>query len=125
MPTYNESESLGRTVVSRYHHRAITLKGGLHQNMCVGQNMNNDINNPEAYRAAFVEATEELKQIFGRIEQLHLRKVRIKKAMEVLENKIGTDRPAPNYQVRHKTHLPGLTVVTRLTVVPASLEAEK
>jgi hypothetical protein len=80
--------------------------------------MNNDINNKEAYRAAFAEASEELKQIFGKIEQLHLRKLRVEKAVEVLGRKIGSDRPTPVYKTQRKTHLPGLTVMTRLTVVP-------
>jgi hypothetical protein len=91
--------------------------------MCVGQIMNNDINNKEAYRAAYDEATEELKQIFGRIEQLHDRKVRVEKAMEVLGRKIGSEHPAPVFKVRHKTHLAGLTVVTRLTVTPPVVSA--
>jgi hypothetical protein len=80
--------------------------------------MNNDTNNQEAYRAAYDEATEELKQIFGKIEQLHLRKVRVEKAMELLGRRIGSERPAPVFKVRRKTHLPGLTVKTQLTVVP-------
>jgi hypothetical protein len=89
--------------------------------------MKNEINN-EAYRAAYDEATEELKQIFGRIEQLHLRKVRVERAMEVLGRKIGPDQSAPVFKVRRKTHLAGLTVVTRLTVsqvVSAGPEAAK
>jgi hypothetical protein len=86
--------------------------------MCVGQIMNNDMNK-ETYRAAYDEATEELKQIFGKIEQLHLRKVRVEKAMEVLGRKIGSEQSAPVFKMRRKTHLAGLTVMTRLTVVPA------
>jgi hypothetical protein len=88
--------------------------------------MENEINNnPEAYRAAFDEASEELKQIFGEIEQLHLRRTHIEKAVEVLGRKIGTDQPMPIYKVRRKTHLPGLTVMTRLTVVPADPNSGK
>jgi hypothetical protein len=112
------SAFLSRTVVSRYNHRAITFRRRLHQTVCVGQIMNNDTNNKEAYRAAFTEASEELKEIFGKIEQLHLRKLRVEKAVEVLGRKIGSERPAPVYKIQRKTHLPGLTVMTRLTVVP-------
>src|SRR5580700_6473839 len=55
---------LSRTVVFRYNDCAITLQRPVHQNTCVGQIMENEINNnPEAYRAAFDEASEELKQI--------------------------------------------------------------
>ena len=124
------STFLSRTVVSRYNHRAITFKCRLHQTMCVGQIMNNEINNTEinnkeAYRAAFVEASEELKEIFGKIEQLHLRRIRVEKAVEVLGRKIGSERPAPIYKIQRKTHFPGLTVMTRLTVVPAGQQPAK
>ena len=78
--------------------------------------MNNDMNHQEAYRAAFAEASEELKQIFGKIEQLHLRRIRVEKAVEVLGRKIGSDQPVPVYKTQRKTHLPGLTVMTRLSV---------
>jgi hypothetical protein len=98
--------------------------------MCVGQIMNNDINNTEinnkeAYRAAFAEASEELKEIFGKIEQLHLRRIRVEKAVEVLGRKIGSDRPTPVYKIQRKTHFPGLTVMTRLSVVPAGQQPAK
>jgi hypothetical protein len=79
----------------------------------------------EAYRAAFDEASLELKQIFGRIEQLRMRKTRIEKVVEVLGRKIGAvETPAP-VEVRCKTHRTGLTVVTRLTAIPAVQEAGK
>jgi hypothetical protein len=87
--------------------------------------MENDINNQEPYRAAFDEASQELKQIFGEIEELHLRKSRVEKAVEVLGRTIQSDQPVPVYKVRRKTHLPGLTVVTRLTVAPAKLDSGK
>ena len=87
--------------------------------------MNNDINNREAYRAAFAEASEELKEIFGKIEQLHLRRIRVEKAVEVLGRKIGSDRPAPIYKTQRKTHFAGLTVMTRLSVVPAGQQPGK
>jgi hypothetical protein len=98
--------------------------------MCVGQIMNNDINNTEinnkeAYRAAFAEASEELKEIFGKIEQLHLRRIRVEKAVEVLGRKIGSDRPTPVYKIQRKTHFPGLTVMTRLSVVPTGQQPAK
>ena len=82
-------------------------------------------NTKEAYRAAFDEASLELKQIFGRIEQLRMRKTRIEKVVEVLGRKIGGVETSAPVEVRCKTHLAGLTVVTRLTAIPAVPEAEK
>jgi len=74
----------------------------------VGQIMENEINNnPEAYRAAFDEASEELKQIFGEIEQLHLRRTHIEKAVEVLGRKIGTDQPNLTFLRRNIWQEPG------------------
>jgi hypothetical protein len=49
---------------------------------------------------------------------LHVRKTHVEKAVEVLGRTIGSDHPASLYKVRRKTYLPGLTVVTRLTVAP-------
>lgn len=79
----------------------------------------------EAYRAAFDEASLELKQIFGRIEQLRMRKARIEKVMQVLGRKIGVVEAVTPVEVRRKTHLKGLTVVTRLTAIPAVQETEQ
>ncbi len=116
---------LGRTVVFRYNDCAITLQRSVHQNMCVGQNMEDNINNKEPLRAAFDEASEELKQIFGEIEQLHVRKTHIENAVEALGRTVGSDHPAALYQVRRKTYLPGLTVMTRLTVTPQGPKSGK
>jgi hypothetical protein len=87
--------------------------------------MEDNINNKEPFRAAFDEASEELKQIFGEIEQLHVRKTHIEKAVEVLGRTVGSDQPASLYKVRRKTYLPGLTVVTRLTVAPTDPNSGK
>ena len=86
--------------------------------------MEDNINNNEPFRAAFDEASEELKQIFGEIEQLHVRKTHVEKAVEALGT-IGSDHPASLYKVRRKTYLPGLTVVTRLTVTPTDPNSGK
>jgi hypothetical protein len=82
-------------------------------------------NTREAYRAAFDEASLELKQIFGRIEQLRMRKRQIEKVVEVLGRKIGVGETMAPVEVRRKTHLAGLTVVTRLTAVQSNQEAGK
>jgi DNA repair exonuclease SbcCD ATPase subunit len=95
------------------------------QNMCVGQNMEDNINNKKPFRGAFDEASEELKQVSGEIEQLHDRKNRVEKAVEVLGRKIESDQEASISKIRRKTYLPGLTVVTRLTVAPADPNSGK
>jgi hypothetical protein len=87
--------------------------------------MMNNTKTKEAYRAAFDEASTELKQIFGRIEQLRMRKARIEKVMDVLGRKIGVVEPVMPVEVRCKTHRVGLSVVTRLTAVASSQEAGK
>lgn len=87
--------------------------------------MNNDDNNTEAYRAAFAEASLELRQLFGKIEQLNMRKERIEQVVKVLGKKIGATEAEPILQVKRKTHLPGLTVMTRLTAIQTKTEAEK
>lgn len=84
-----------------------------------------DNENTEAYRAAFAEASLELKELFGKIEQLNMRKDRIEQVVKVLGEKIGASEVVPTFKVRKKTHLPGLTVVTRLTVFQDKTEAEK
>jgi hypothetical protein len=115
--------SFDGTVVLRYHDRAMTTPTPVHQNTSVGQMMNT--NTREAYRAAFDEASLELKQIFGRIEQLRMRKRQIEKVVEVLGRKIGVGETMAPVEVRRKTHLAGLTVVTRLTAVQSNQEAGK
>lgn len=79
----------------------------------------------EAYRAAFTEASLELKELFGKIEELTMRKDRIEQVVKVLGQKIGANAVVPAMKVRRKTHLPGLTVVTRLTVYEKKHEAGK
>ncbi len=91
----------------------------------VSKVMNNDDNNTEAYRAAFTEASLELKELFGKIEQLNMRKERIEQVVKVLGKKIGVTDATPVLQVKRKTHLPGLTVMTRLTAIQAKTEAGK
>jgi hypothetical protein len=54
-----------------------------------------------------------------------MRKTRIEKVVEVLGRKIGVVETSAPVEVRCKTHLAGLTVVTRLTAIPAVPEAEK
>lgn len=78
-------------------------------------NMKNDIDNKGFYLAALGEASEELKRIVEEIEQLGLRQTRVEKVIEVLGWKIG-GTAAPIQVVRCKTHIPGLTLVTRLAV---------
>ena len=85
--------------------------------------MNNE--NAEPYRAAFDEASLELKELFGKIEQLNVRKDRVEQVVKVLGRKIGITEPVATHRVRRKTHLPGLTVVTRLTAFQSKEEAEK
>ncbi|MGO9436754.1 MAG: hypothetical protein ACLPH3_12285 [Terracidiphilus sp.] len=80
--------------------------------------MENDIDNKGVYLAALSEATEELKQIFEEIDQLRLRQTRVKRVVEVLGRKIGSDQQAPIHVVRCKTYVPGLTLLTRLSVMP-------
>ncbi len=75
-----------------------------------------DNENTEMSRAAFAEASLELKNLFGKIEKLNMRKDRIEQVVKVLGRKIGAAEVVPTLKVRQKTHLPGLTVVTRLTV---------
>ncbi|HEX3891997.1 MAG TPA: hypothetical protein VHW46_05450 [Terracidiphilus sp.] len=82
--------------------------------------MTND--NTEAYRAAFDEASTELKELFGKIEQLNVRKDRVEQVVTVLGRKIGIPQPVASHRVRLKTHLPGLTVVTRLTAIQGKKE---
>lgn len=94
------------------------------QNTCVGQMMNNT-KTKEAYRAAFDEASHELKQIFGRIEQLRMRKARVERVMDVLGRKIGVVEAVAPVEVRRRSNLKGLTVVTRLTAVASIQEAGK
>jgi hypothetical protein len=81
--------------------------------------------NNEMYEAAFAEASLELNELFGKIEQLNMRKERIEQVVKVLGRKIGATEVMPTVQVRKKTHLPSLTVVTRLTVYQNKTEAEK
>ncbi len=87
--------------------------------------MSDDNNNTEAYRAAFTEASIELKELFGKIEQLNMRKERIEQVVKVLGKKIGVTEATPIFQVKRKTHLPGLMVMTRLTAIQTKTEAEK
>ena len=89
------------------------IDGVEHQNVCVRQVMDHE--SEEAYRAAFAEASLELNELFGRIEELNMRKDRIEQVVKVLGRKIGATEVVPSLRVRRKTHLPGLTVVTRLT----------
>ena len=79
----------------------------------------------ETFRAAFAEASLELKQLFGKIEELNMRKERIEQVVKVLGRKIGAAEVVPSFKVRRKSHLPGLTVVTRLTVFEKKAEADK
>jgi uncharacterized protein YydD (DUF2326 family) len=88
------------------------------------QMMNNN-DNTEAYRAAFDEASLELKELFGKIEQLNVRKSHIERVVQVLGRKIGVAETIETHQVRRKTHLPGLTVVTRLTAIKTVEKAGK
>lgn len=81
--------------------------------------------NKDPYRAAFAEATMELKELFGKIEELHTRRSRIEKVVEVLGRKIVSDQGEQAQKVRLKTHLPGLTVVTRLTAMKIAEKTEK
>lgn len=87
--------------------------------------MSNDDNNTEAYRAAFTEASDELKELFGKIEKLNMRKERIQQVVTVLGKKIGITEATPVLQVKHKTHLPGLTLITRLTAIQTRIDAQK
>jgi hypothetical protein len=79
--------------------------------------------NKEAYRAAYAEAALELKEIFGKIEELHLRRTRIERVVEVLGQKIVSDQSEPLHQVHLKTQVPGLTVMTRLTALKTAPKA--
>jgi len=85
--------------------------------------MNNDVK--EAYRAAYAEAALELKEIFGKIEELHQRRTRIEKVVEVLGQKIISEQSEPVHQVRLKTQLKGLTIATRLTALKSAAKAGK
>jgi len=80
---------------------------------------------PQVYRDAFAEASLELKELFGKIEQLNMRKEQIEQVVKVLGRRIGAAEVVPSFKVRKKTHLPGLTVVTRLTVFEKKEEAGK
>jgi hypothetical protein len=95
----------------------------LHQNTSVGQMMINDKKEP--YRAAYAEASLELKEIFGKIEELHTRRARIEKVVEVLGRKIVSDQGELAQQVHLKTQRPGLTVMTRLTTLKTAPKAGK
>src|SRR5215475_13081231 len=122
--------ALGCRALAGQLHRFTTIGesrgGGLwKQNVSVSQVMNNDNNNTEAYRAAFAEASLELKELFGKIEQLNMRKERIQQVVKVLGKKIGATEATPVLQVKRKTHLPGLTVTTRLTAIKTKTETEK
>jgi len=86
--------------------------------------MKSDMNNKGIYLAALAEASEELKQIFEEIELLRLRQTRVERVAEVLGRKIGSDRQAPLKVVRCKTHVPGLTLLTRLSVMPMAPKTE-
>lgn len=79
-------------------------------------NMKNDIDKRGFYLAASVSASEELKRIVEEIEQLRLRQARVQKVVEVLGWKFRSERQAPIQVVRRKTHMPGLTLMTRLTI---------
>ena len=79
----------------------------------------------QGYRDAFAEASLELKELFGKIEQLNMRKEQIEQVVKVLGRRIGAAEVVPSFKVRKKTHLPGLTVVTRLTVFEKKEEAGK
>jgi len=79
----------------------------------------------QVYRDAFAEASLELKELFGKIEQLNMRKEQIEQVVKVLGRRIGAAEVVPSFKVRKKTHLPGLTVVTRLTVFEKKEEAGK
>ncbi len=81
--------------------------------------------NKETYRAAYAEAASELQEIFGKIEELHERRTRIERVVEVLGQKIVSDQSAPLHQVHLKTRVPGLTVVTRLTALKTAPKAGK
>lgn len=85
--------------------------------------MINDNNQP--YRAAYAEAALELKEIFGKIEQLHLRRSRIERVVEVLGQQIVSEQSEPEHQVNLKTQLPGLTIMTRLTALKTARKAGK
>ncbi len=85
--------------------------------------MNNDVK--EAYRAAYAEAALELKQLFGKIEELHLRRMRVEKVVEVLGRQIISDQSKLAHQVNLKTKRPGLTVVTNLTALRSAQKARK
>ena len=58
--------------------------------------MNNE--NKEMYEAAFAEASLELKNLFGKIEQLNMRKDRIEQVVKVLGRKIGAAEVVPTSQ---------------------------
>ncbi len=81
--------------------------------------------NQDPYRAAFTEATMELKELFGKIEELHTRRSRVERVVELLGRKIVSDQGEKPQKVRLKTKLPGLTVVTRLTAMKTAKKAGK
>ena len=71
----------------------------------------------EAYRAAFDEASSELRKIFGEADRLLLRRDQVAKLMEVLNRRFGFEAHVAVDHMTLKSHQPGFTAETHLAVV--------
>jgi hypothetical protein len=75
--------------------------------------------NRDAYRDAYNEAWSELHKIVSEVESLKLRRERVEKLVQVLNQRFGFEAQLSKEKFVRTTMLPGLSLRTRLVVVEA------
>jgi hypothetical protein len=78
----------------------------------------------DAYRDAYNEASSELQKIFGEVERLRIRRERVAKLVEVLNNRFGFRAHLADDPLTWRSQYEGLTVATRIEIVPTTPEFE-
>ena len=71
----------------------------------------------DAYRAAYNEATSELRKIFGEVERLRIRREHVARLVDVLNRKFGFHAEVAGDQLRWTSEEPGFSVITVLSTV--------
>lgn len=80
---------------------------------------------PEPNRAASNEVPTELQKILSEADHLHLRRLRVAKLVETLNQRFGFDAQLVTDRFTRTDKRPGLTITTRFAVVKVTRKTGK